>query len=84
MRPQTGLGTIDKYPTIEQKAAALLHSLIKNHAFHNGNKRTALVAASPASFQPANAVTRIGSRSSGREVKLTSGTVTRLRYVFSV
>jgi death-on-curing family protein len=24
--------------------AALFHSLTKNHAFHNGNKRTALVA----------------------------------------
>jgi hypothetical protein len=33
-----------KYPTIEMAAAALRHSLVLNHAFHNGNKRTALVA----------------------------------------
>ena len=43
-RPRTGLGNVDKYETIDKKAAALFHSLVKNHAFHNGNKRTALVA----------------------------------------
>jgi death on curing protein len=43
-RPSTSLAGIDKYQTLEQKAAALLHSLIQNHPFHNGNKRTALVA----------------------------------------
>lgn len=42
-RPQTALGTTDKYLGIERKAAALFHSLVKNHPFHNGNKRTALV-----------------------------------------
>lgn len=31
----------DAYPTILDKAAALLESLVKNHCFHNGNKRTA-------------------------------------------
>jgi len=34
----------DKYPTVEMATAALLHSLIKNHAFYNGNKRTGIVA----------------------------------------
>lgn len=43
-RPQTALGDNLKYPTIEMSAAALLHSLILDHPFHNGNKRTALVA----------------------------------------
>jgi death-on-curing family protein len=43
-RPQTSFGEVEKYPTIDRKAAALLHSLIKNHVFHNGNKRTALVS----------------------------------------
>ena len=43
-RPKTGLGDVDKYKTIDEKGAALLHSLVKNHAFHNGNKRTALVS----------------------------------------
>lgn len=42
-RPHTGAGGIDKYTTLEAKLAALFHSLTKNHPFHNGNKRTALV-----------------------------------------
>lgn len=43
-RPKTGLGGSDKYETIDQKAAALFHSLVSNHPFYNGNKRTALVS----------------------------------------
>ena len=43
-RPQTGFAGMLKYPTIETSAAALLCSLIHDHPFHNGNKRTALVA----------------------------------------
>jgi death-on-curing family protein len=43
-RPGTGYGSAKKYPTVESAAAALLHSLVHNHPFHNGNKRTALVA----------------------------------------
>lgn len=43
-RPLTSLGTTRKYPTIEMASAALLHSLVLNHAFFNGNKRTALVS----------------------------------------
>jgi prophage maintenance system killer protein len=43
-RPQTANGDILKYPTVEMAAAALLHALVHNHPFHNGNKRTALVA----------------------------------------
>ena len=42
-RPHTSLGDVDKYPTVEMAAAALLHSVTLNHAFFNGNKRTALV-----------------------------------------
>lgn len=42
-RPLTAIGNTEKYQSIEQKAAALFHSLTKNHAFHNGNKRTAVV-----------------------------------------
>jgi len=34
----------DAYPTLVEKAAALFHSLIANHCFHNGNKRTAVMA----------------------------------------
>lgn len=43
-RPQTSNGSVRKYPTVEMSAAALLHSLVHNHPFHNGNKRTALVS----------------------------------------
>lgn len=43
-RPQTALGEILKYPTVESSAAALLHSITHDHPFHNGNKRTALVS----------------------------------------
>jgi death on curing protein len=34
----------DAYPTIELKAAALIHSICSNHALVDGNKRLALVA----------------------------------------
>lgn len=44
-RPDQTIGGKDAYPTIFDKAAAVMHSLINNHAFHNGNKRVALVAA---------------------------------------
>ena len=43
-RPHTSLGDTRKYPTVETSAAALLCALIHDHPFHNGNKRTALVA----------------------------------------
>ena len=43
-RPQTSLGDTLKYPTVEMAGAALFHSLVHNHPFHNGNKRTALVS----------------------------------------
>lgn len=35
---------VDAYPTIELKAAALLHSICNNHALVDGNKRLALLA----------------------------------------
>lgn len=43
-RTNTSLGNEAKYPTVPMVAAALLHAIISNHPFHNGNKRTALVA----------------------------------------
>lgn len=44
LRPQTSVGGADAYPTIHDKAAALLHSLIRNHPFLDANKRTAVSA----------------------------------------
>jgi|SRR3989338_2964417 len=43
-RPQATFGGEDLYPTIIDKAAALFHSLIFNHAFADGNKRTSLTS----------------------------------------
>ncbi len=44
MRPQTTVFGEDAYPDLHTKAAALLHSLARNHAFLDGNKRTAWLA----------------------------------------
>lgn len=38
-RPQASVFGEDAYPSIHQKAAALLHSLITHHALVDGNKR---------------------------------------------
>jgi death-on-curing protein len=43
-RPRTALFGEDAYHTIEEKAAALLHSICKNHALVDGNKRLALLS----------------------------------------
>ena len=45
MRPATITFGVEAYPTVEEKAAALLHAVICNHAFVDGNKRTAWTAA---------------------------------------
>lgn len=44
MRPQQTVGGHDAYPDIHRKAAALMYSLIRNHPFVDGNKRTAVLA----------------------------------------
>ena len=44
VRPQASFGGHDLYPDIHRKAAALFHSLIKNHPFVDGNKRVAFEA----------------------------------------
>jgi len=43
-RPQTTFGGKDLYPTVFIKAAVLAYSLLKNHPFVDGNKRTATVS----------------------------------------
>ncbi len=45
-RPMAAFGGNDLYPDIFTKAAALMHSLIKNHPFIDGNKRTAITSSS--------------------------------------
>jgi death on curing protein len=44
-RPMTTVFGDDAYPTFEDKVAALLHSLVRNHALVDGNKRLAWSAA---------------------------------------
>ncbi len=44
-RPQATFDGDDLYPTLPDKAAALMHSLLFNHPFIDGNERTAVVAA---------------------------------------
>ena len=43
-RPQASAFGEDAYPTIHEKASALLHSIARNHALVDGNKRLALAA----------------------------------------
>jgi len=40
-RPRTSVFGRDAYPTFAEKAAALMHSLARNHALVDGNKRLA-------------------------------------------
>ena len=40
-RPRSSAFGEDAYPTLDLKAAALLHSMTKNHALVDGNKRLA-------------------------------------------
>lgn len=44
-RPQTTVFGEDAYPDVWTKAAALLHSLVKNHPLVDGNKRLGWLAA---------------------------------------
>lgn len=44
-RPQMTFGGEDLYPEIPDKAAALMHSLVMNHPFLDGNKRVGAHAA---------------------------------------
>ena len=43
-RPRASAFGADAYPDLDSKAAALLHSLARNHALIDGNKRLALGA----------------------------------------
>jgi death-on-curing protein len=43
-RQHAGFGPFKKYPDAVSNAASLTYGICNDHAFHNGNKRTALVA----------------------------------------
>lgn len=44
-RPQMTFGGEDLYPEVPEKVAALMHSLVMNHPFVDGNKRVGAHAA---------------------------------------
>ncbi len=79
-RPQTTAFGEEAYPDIWTKAAALLHSIVSNHALVDGNKRLGWLAT--AVFLEINGVTI--SRASNDEVyalvtQVASGTTTVAR-----
>lgn len=39
-QPFQTFGGVDLYPTLVQKSAVLLHGIVSNHGFFEGNKRT--------------------------------------------
>lgn len=43
-RPRASAFGKDAYPSVHEKAAALLHSIVRNHALVDGNKRLGLAA----------------------------------------
>ena len=45
-RPEAAFDGKDLYTDLITKAASLMHSIIKNHPFVDGNKRTAITSAS--------------------------------------
>ena len=42
-RPQSGFGENQFYPSCEQRAAAIVESIVRNHPFLDGNKRIGYV-----------------------------------------
>lgn len=44
-RPQTSLYGVEAYPSLDEKAAALLDSIVRNHPLVDGNKRLGWLAA---------------------------------------
>lgn len=73
-RPQASAFGQDAYPTLAEKAGALLHSLARNHPFKDGNKRTATISAifmlevngAQPLWQPADALALILEMAAGR------------------
>ena len=43
-RPYQSFGDVEFYPSPFEKAAALIESIVKNHPFIDGNKRTGFLA----------------------------------------
>ena len=65
-RPQTSVFGEDAYPTPAEKAAGLMHSIARNHALLDGNKRLAWAA------------TRVFCLLNGRDLQFTVDDAERL------
>jgi death-on-curing protein len=72
-RPQRSVFGADAYPTLPEKAAALLHAIARNHPFADGNKRTGTVGllfmlhlnGAAVAWQPDEALERIVQTAEG-------------------
>lgn len=73
-RPSASAFGADAYPDLREKAAALMHSVARNHPFADGNKRTAtvgtlfmlLVNGQHVMWQPQHALTQIIGMAEGK------------------
>ncbi|MFZ0381114.1 MAG: type II toxin-antitoxin system death-on-curing family toxin [Solirubrobacteraceae bacterium] len=74
-RPQASAFGEPAYPTIHEQAAALLHSLARNHALVDGNKRLALAAAIAFYGMNGMRLTLSNDRAYGLVIDIASGTV---------
>ncbi len=71
-RPKTSLFGEDAYPSLELKAAAMMHSIIKNHPMVDGNKRTSWIALN--SFLALNGYSLIATTEEGLKFVLAVAT----------
>ncbi len=56
-RPFQSFEDVEFYPSAFDKAAAILHSIVKNHPFIDGNKRTGFIAAFALLYRSGNELT---------------------------
>jgi death-on-curing protein len=83
-RPRASAFGEPAYPTIHLKAAALLHSLARNHALVDGNKRLALAAT--IAFYGINGIRLILTNDQAYElvINVASGTLNEVPGIASV
>ena len=83
-RPQASAFGDDAYADIHQKAAALLHSLARNHALVDGNKRLALAAVLAFYGINGRRVTLTNDEAYELVISVASGTLTDIAQIASM
>jgi death-on-curing protein len=83
-RPRATVFGEDAYPDIHHKAAALLHSLARNHALVDGNKRLALAAVLAFHGMNALRVTLTNDEAYGLVMSVAGGQVSEVTEIASV